>query len=144
MPRPLVCIVLLNWNRLVEISECLDSVDALEYKNFRTIIVDNGSSDGSVEVLRARYPQAAVIENKRNLGYAGETTLAFAWRWRRVLTTSGFLTMTWRFYPTRCRASSLCSRATGLSDSQVLRCDFFVRLRSLSSSASKSIGSTGG
>lgn len=71
MPRPLVCIVLLNWNRLVEISECLDSVDALEYKNFRTIIVDNGSSDGSVEVLRARYPQAAVIENKRNLGYAG-------------------------------------------------------------------------
>lgn len=69
--HPKVFIIILNWNRLNDILECLESVYKLNYPNFEVIIVDNASSDDSVEIIRKKYPGAILIENRKNLGFAG-------------------------------------------------------------------------
>ena len=67
---PSVHIVLLNWNGWRDTLECIRSLEQMEYKNWRAIIVDNGSTDDSVEQLRRSYPKIPIIETGRNLGFA--------------------------------------------------------------------------
>jgi len=71
MNYPKVSIIILNWNGLQDTLECLESVFKLDYPNFEIIVVDNGSTDDSVTVIRETYPQIILIENKENLGYTG-------------------------------------------------------------------------
>jgi GT2 family glycosyltransferase len=71
--RPLISIVVLNWNGAADTLACLDSLAALTYPNFNVVVVDNGSSDDSLAGLRpytAPYP-LTLLETGRNLGYAG-------------------------------------------------------------------------
>jgi GT2 family glycosyltransferase len=68
---PKIAIVILNWNGKDDTLECLASVFKLDYPNFSVIVVDNGSTDGSVAAIRQDYPQVTLIETGRNLGYAG-------------------------------------------------------------------------
>jgi GT2 family glycosyltransferase len=51
--RPRVYIVLVNWNGCLDTVECLESVFRLRYGNFRVVVCDNGSSDGSVGHIAA-------------------------------------------------------------------------------------------
>jgi len=67
---PKVSIIILNWNGKEDTTECLESLKRISYSNYEIILVDNGSSDGSVEFLKERYPQIEIIENGRNLGFA--------------------------------------------------------------------------
>jgi GT2 family glycosyltransferase len=69
--EPLIYIIVLNWNGKEDTLTCLSSVTAIKYPNFRIIVVDNGSSDGSVQAIRAGFPGLWVIETGENLGYAG-------------------------------------------------------------------------
>ncbi len=71
MKYPKVYIIILNWNGVKDTLECLESVFKLNYSNFEVIVVDNGSTDNSVETIRKMYPQVTLIENEKNLGYAG-------------------------------------------------------------------------
>src|SRR5512133_2077048 len=68
---PLVVIVILNWNGCVETLECLETLSSIDYPRSQPIVVDNGSTDESLAVLRAAYPDLQIIETGRNLGYAG-------------------------------------------------------------------------
>jgi GT2 family glycosyltransferase len=68
---PLVVIVILNWNGCVETLECLETLSAIDYPRWHPIVVDNGSTDESVALLRAANPELQIIETGRNLGYAG-------------------------------------------------------------------------
>jgi GT2 family glycosyltransferase len=68
---PKVSIIVLNWNGRDDTLECLRSVERIDYPNFETIVVDNGSSDGSVAAMRRVFPQLRVLETGENLGYAG-------------------------------------------------------------------------
>ena len=52
---PLVYVVVLNWNGAGVLRECLDSLLAMNYPNFRVAVVDNASTDGAVERVRRRY-----------------------------------------------------------------------------------------
>lgn len=76
MNYPKVFIIILNWNGLKDTLECLESVLKLDYPNFKVIVVDNGSTDDPVEVLRKTYPQITLIENNENLGYTGGNNIA--------------------------------------------------------------------
>lgn len=51
----------------------------MNYPNFQTIIVDNGSVDDSVATFRSQYPSIPVIETKANLGFAGGNNIGIEW-----------------------------------------------------------------
>lgn len=63
-------VVVPNWNGLADLPECLNSLLAQSYKH-RLIVVENGSVDGSLEFLQKKYPQAELVINQTNLGFAG-------------------------------------------------------------------------
>jgi GT2 family glycosyltransferase len=68
---PFVAIVILNWNGCEETLACLEAIKGITYPRFYPIVVDNGSTDGSVARLRAAHPELEILETRRNLGYAG-------------------------------------------------------------------------
>lgn len=68
---PLIYVLLLNWNNAEDTLDCLRSVFALDYPRFRPLVVDNGSSDGSDQVIQTAFPNVEFIANERNLGFAG-------------------------------------------------------------------------
>ncbi len=68
---PSVCIVVINWNGKQHLSYSLPSVMSQDYPNYRVVVVDNASTDGSPDYIRQICPMAKVIENARNLGYTG-------------------------------------------------------------------------
>jgi hypothetical protein len=63
-------IIILNWNGLADTLECLESLARLDYADYEVVVVDNGSTDRSVETIRARFPHVALIETGENLGFA--------------------------------------------------------------------------
>jgi GT2 family glycosyltransferase len=67
---PRISVIVLNWNGRDDTLQCLESLARLRYCNFEVIIVDNGSSDGSVPAIREAFPEWLVIETRANLGYA--------------------------------------------------------------------------
>jgi GT2 family glycosyltransferase len=74
-----IFVILLNWNGKKDTLECLASLQAVQAPSFYTVIVDNGSTDGSVETFRKAYPQIPIIETGANLGFAGGNNVAIEW-----------------------------------------------------------------
>lgn len=73
---PLVSVIVVNWNGLAYLPECLDSLAAQTYRALDIIVVDNGSTDGSVEYLRSQAAgRLELIESPTNLGFAGGNNL---------------------------------------------------------------------
>jgi len=70
MPQALVYVLILNWNLKDDTAECVASVLESDYTNYRVLVVDNGSSDGSVDYLRHSFPDIEIIVNAANLGFA--------------------------------------------------------------------------
>jgi GT2 family glycosyltransferase len=68
---PLISIVIPNYNGSRYLESCLKSLAVQSCKEFEIIIVDNGSTDNSVEIVRAVAPEAILLPQKRNLGFAG-------------------------------------------------------------------------
>ena len=69
-PLPRVSVVIPSWNGRVWLDVVLPSLERQRFRDFETIVVDNGSTDGSVGHLRARWPRARVIALDRNVGFA--------------------------------------------------------------------------
>ena len=67
--------IVLSWNGREDTLRCLDSLSLIEHEDLAIVCVDNGSSDGSQEAIRARFPQVKLIEAGANLGYAGGNNL---------------------------------------------------------------------
>ena len=67
---PLIYVVIVNWNRANDTIECLKALASSDYSNYRPLIVDNGSTDGSPDAIRAAFPAVEVIANEDNLGFA--------------------------------------------------------------------------
>ncbi|HEX7368636.1 MAG TPA: glycosyltransferase family 2 protein [Candidatus Saccharimonadales bacterium] len=65
-----VSVVIPNWNGKDDLPACLDSLLA-QHLQPHIIVVENGSKDGSLELLQTHYPQAEVIVHKKNKGFAG-------------------------------------------------------------------------
>lgn len=78
MPNPLLYTVILNTNRRDDTLAALASLAENTYANHRLIVLDNGSSDGSVQAIRDAYPDVEIIELQENLGYAGNNNVGIA------------------------------------------------------------------
>jgi GT2 family glycosyltransferase len=69
--KPLVSVVIPNLNGKEMLLACLRSLERQSLKDFEVVLVDNGSTDGSVEAVKREFPWlGAVIENRSNLGFA--------------------------------------------------------------------------
>jgi len=64
-------IIIVNYNVEYFLEQCLNSV-MLAAKNVKceVIVVDNNSSDGSIEMLKAKFPKVQVIQNSENVGFS--------------------------------------------------------------------------
>lgn len=68
--RPLVSIIIVSYNTRALLERCLDSVERLSgHVSHELVVVDNGSVDGTLEMLRAKYPGVLVIATSENLGF---------------------------------------------------------------------------
>lgn len=74
--RPSVNIIVLNFNRRDDTLECLQSLQNLDYSNFKVTLVDNGSSDGTVNAVESRFPHVRIIALPENLRFAGGNNAA--------------------------------------------------------------------
>jgi GT2 family glycosyltransferase len=76
--EPLVTVVVLNWNGAHLLGDCLDGLAAQDLPEGRAAVwvVDNASTDGSLELLAERYPWVRVLANPTNDGFAGGNNLA--------------------------------------------------------------------
>jgi GT2 family glycosyltransferase len=64
-------IIILCWNDLKVIADCLKSIfDETGQIEFEVIVSDNGSTDGAVEFIRAHFPKVRIVENGANFGFA--------------------------------------------------------------------------
>ena len=68
---PFVSIIILNWNGWQDTLACVESCHRLDWPNFRIIVVDNASTDGSVKQLRKSLSNVEIIQSDANLGFAG-------------------------------------------------------------------------
>lgn len=75
MVKKLVSVVIVTRNRKEVTVECLKSVLANDYPKFEIILVDNGSTDGTVAEIRKKFPKVKLIEAKENLGLNGGKNL---------------------------------------------------------------------
>jgi len=66
---PLTYIILLTWNRWEDTEACLQSLLPVVNEHCRVLVTDNGSTDGTPEKIRRRFPQIGVHENGKNLGF---------------------------------------------------------------------------
>lgn len=69
--QALVYVVIPNWNGKKLMGDVLDSLKSQTYKNFKILVVDNGSGDGSADFIRKHYPFVNVLELGKNHGFSG-------------------------------------------------------------------------
>lgn len=69
-PNPKVSIIIVNWNGLAHLETCLESLKAQSFRDFEVVMVDNGSTDASIDFLRERYPWVRLVLLPTNTGFA--------------------------------------------------------------------------
>lgn len=65
-----VAVIIVNWNGKRDTLQCLQSLSKESYRNKEIIVVDNGSTDGSVKAIQDIYPECSVIPEPENIGFA--------------------------------------------------------------------------
>ena len=76
MSAPKVSIIIVNYNGKELLQKCLDSLLKVNYDNFEIILVDNNSTDGTVELVTKNYPSLIIIKLDSNKGFAEPNNIA--------------------------------------------------------------------
>ncbi len=63
-------VVVVNWNSREDLAGCLDALRAQTHDDLEVIVVDNGSTDGSAEMVRERFPAVRLLALPENVGFA--------------------------------------------------------------------------
>ena len=66
-----VAVVVLNWNGWQDTIQCVASLLSMEYAHFSLLLVDNGSTDGSVDHIKNAFPSIDILQSGSNLGFGG-------------------------------------------------------------------------
>ncbi|URZ00932.1 glycosyltransferase family 2 protein [Clostridium felsineum] len=68
MKTPLVSIVTICWNRKAEICESLYNIKKIDYESLEIIVVDNASTDGTIEKIEKDFKEVKLVKMTKNLG----------------------------------------------------------------------------
>jgi len=66
-----IAIIILNWNTYEYTLKCILSLKKNDFQNFQIIVVDNGSNDNSITLLKEKFDDIKYIINSNNLGFSG-------------------------------------------------------------------------
>ncbi|WP_295386533.1 glycosyltransferase family 2 protein [uncultured Thiodictyon sp.] len=133
MTNDLVSIVVLNWNTLRTTQKCLKHVREYTDIAHEVIVVDNGSSDGSVDALRSE-SGVKLIASPRNLGYAGGNNLGVVQaqgEFLCLLNSDAFVTRGWLRKLLRCMLRAGADVVGPCTNSAKGRQRYGMRLRGL-------------
>lgn len=72
----LISIIIVNWNGKRFLSECLDGVRQQVYQPISIILVDNGSTDGSIDFVTRNYPEVKTVALRKNFGFSAANNIA--------------------------------------------------------------------
>jgi GT2 family glycosyltransferase len=123
---PLVSIIVVNWNGARFIKECLTSIETQTWKSLEFILVDNGSKDGSTEIMREwvqRIPNASLLALNTNTGFCLANNLGFTkanGEWIALLNSDAVAEPNWVEELVRCGAPE---RRIGMIGSKILFAD---------------------
>ena len=70
MDNPLVSVIIVNYNGKRHLEKCLESLMKVDYEKYEVILVDNNSTDNSVEFVKNVYPSVIIIKLDKNYGFA--------------------------------------------------------------------------
>lgn len=73
---PLVSIIIINYNGKSYLEKCLESIKKIKYDNLEIIVVDNNSTDGTMEFLAQNYPSIITLKLDKNYGFAKPNNMA--------------------------------------------------------------------
>lgn len=76
--KPKVAYVIVGWHNRKLLPKCFKSISEQTYKNALVVYVDNASSDGSVDWVAEKYPEAVVVAQKANTGFSKGNNLGIA------------------------------------------------------------------
>lgn len=63
--KPLVWILIVTWNGKADTLACLASLRNIHYRPYKVLVIDNASSDGSVEAIRKHFPETRLVVNAK-------------------------------------------------------------------------------
>src|SRR6202140_2713328 len=72
-----IFVIVVNWNGKQFLETCLTALRRQTLSNFKTVLVDNGSSDGSADYVRINFPEVEVIALQENRGFTGGNIAAW-------------------------------------------------------------------
>jgi GT2 family glycosyltransferase len=139
MLEPLISVVILNWNGLDCIIDCVESVEKTLYSNIEIIIVDNASTDGSLELAKTRFPNVKLLELKENIGFAAGNNRGFekaqgkfvATLNNDVVVTPAWLNQPVEFLENDETVGIIACRQMNFYDREIIDCLYTYPLRSL-------------
>ena len=73
---PKLSVVVVNWNGRRWIRRCLQHLQTQDFRDFETLVVDNGSDDGSLEIISNEYPEVKLLARRENIGFAAANNYA--------------------------------------------------------------------
>src|SRR2546421_586360 len=69
--QPLISVIIVTYNSSQVILPCLESIFLPSKPRVDVIVIDNASEDSTASIVRQKFPQVILIENKQNMGFAG-------------------------------------------------------------------------
>ncbi len=79
MPNPQLSIIIVNYNTKDDCVKCIQSIyDRILTMSYEVLVCDNGSSDGSLDVVNRKFPWVHTIDNKLNLGFGRANNIGAA------------------------------------------------------------------
>jgi GT2 family glycosyltransferase len=69
--KPQVVTIIVTWNSAKDIQDCLQSLRKQDYADHKIVVVDNNSTDNTVELIKQNFPEVILIQTGKNLYFAG-------------------------------------------------------------------------